>query len=67
MPTSHVAPSEMEKVTIEWVLKFEDGTIATIYDWKGYGYQPTGDEMYEWHIGGRSNEAMYLVKEALGL
>jgi translation initiation factor IF-1 len=25
-----------DKVTIEWGIRFEDGTIATIYDWKRY-------------------------------
>jgi hypothetical protein len=66
-PCIHIAPSEMEKVTIEWILRFVDGTIATIYDWKGYGYQPAPDEEYEWHIGGHVASAVALVKDELGL
>jgi hypothetical protein len=39
----------MDKVTCEWKLKFEDDTIASIYDYK-VGHTPMGE--YEWHIGG---------------
>jgi|APGre2960657373_1045057.scaffolds.fasta_scaffold175025_2 hypothetical protein len=45
----------LDKVTCEWALKFEDGTVATLYDWKT-GYTPMGE--YEWHIGGRNAEAV---------
>ena len=66
-PCIHLKPSQYEKVTIEWKLRFPNGAIATIYDWKGYGYQPAGDEEYEWKIGGHSSQAVGLVKDALGL
>ena len=66
-PLVHIAPSAMEKVTIEWVIRFSDGTIATIYDWKGYGYQPAPNEVYEWHVGGHVASAVALVKDHLGL
>ena len=57
-------PSGDEKVTCEWNLEFEDGTVVTIYDWKEYtGKTPRG--RYEWHIGGRSRSAERLVQEAL--
>ena len=38
-----------DKTNVEWRLEFEDGTIATIYDWKEPKI-PEGE--YEWHIGG---------------
>jgi len=44
-----------DKTTVEWVLAFADGTIATIYDWKEYE-TPMG--LYSWHIGGRSQKAV---------
>ena len=44
-----------DKTTVEWCLSFEDGTVATIYDWKEYD-TPTG--LYHWHIGGKSNLAV---------
>ena len=44
-----------DKTTVEWCLSFEDGTVATIYDWKEYD-TPTG--LYRWHIGGRSQKAV---------
>lgn len=57
------------KVTTEWMLKFSNGTIATIYDWKRYEDDlgaPELDEIYTWHIGGQSKAAVYAVSGALG-
>jgi len=61
------------KVTSEWKLEFEDGTIATIYDYKATeaydGSYPSVENFrhtkYEWHIGGRSKRAAELVNEVL--
>ena len=58
-----------DKTSIEWVLQFEDGTIATIYDYKreGSGYYGEegallGDnEEYDYHIGGVDARVVYLV------
>ena len=45
-PEKYFGPANSEgdqyKVTTEWILRFVDGTILTIYDWKGE----------RWHIGG---------------
>ena len=55
------------KIDAEWELEFEDGTIATIYNWKsGKNYlgkhgTPTV-HITEWHIGGNSERAVELVK-----
>jgi len=49
-----------DKVTCNWSLKFEDGTVATIYDWKT-GSTPMG--FYHWHIGGHSKAAVARVLE----
>ena len=51
------------KVTCEWILEFEDGTVATIYDWKTYSGTPRAG--YEWHVGGESAKAVRLVEEML--
>ena len=48
------------KTTCEWCLKFNDDTIATIYDWKT---EFTPQEEYEWHIGGHTENAVSVVKE----
>ena len=40
---------DMDKVTCEWLLEFEDGTKASIYDYKT-DRTPMGE--YESHIGG---------------
>jgi len=51
-----------EKTTVEWVIKFNDGTVATIYDWK-YGYTPK--DFAEWNVGGKSHKAYVNVGFAL--
>lgn len=50
--------------TCEWCLKFEDETVATIYDWK---QRRTPYDRYEWHVGGRSRKALDHVIEVLNL
>jgi hypothetical protein len=57
-PNNHTG----DKVTCEWCLRFEDGTVATIYEWKN-GFTPMG--MEEWHIGGNSRYAVERVLEVL--
>ena len=60
---------EGEKTTIEWVLQFEDGTVATIYDYKREGsgwygedeYLLGDDEQFDFHIGGADKRAVELV------
>jgi len=51
-----------DKVTCEWSLEFEDGTVATIYEWK-HGYTPRN--RCQWNIGGKSIEATVRVMQAL--
>ena len=48
------------KVTCEWAIKFPDGTVATIYDWKMLA---TPFEEYNWHIGGHTDKAVELVNQ----
>jgi predicted dehydrogenase len=48
------------KTTCEWVLEFEDGTVATIHDWKS-GSVPT--EKYKWSIGGRESRAVEYIEQ----
>ena len=57
-------PNDMDrdKVTCEWILKFDDDTIATVYEWKN-GFTPLGQ--HEWHIGGRTSTSVDRVLEVL--
>lgn len=44
------------KTTTEWIIEFDDGEIATIYDWKRYEQGPPAlDEFITWHIGGHKD------------
>lgn len=54
---------EGDKVTVEWCLLFEDGTIATIYDWKRYELgTPELDELMHWNVGGTSPISLATVE-----
>ena len=56
------------KIDAEWPIKFDDGTVATIYNWKdGINYNGTRgipiEDIHNWHIGGKSRVAVDKVKE----
>ncbi len=52
-----------DKTTQEWILQFNNGVVATIYDWKTYD---TPLDVYDWHVGGaRGTGVVALVQEAL--
>lgn len=59
------------KVQKEWAIQFEDGTIATIYDWKwseeynGDGHGTHYTMVPEWNIGGFDNNAVIYVNRAI--
>ena len=53
-----------DKTNAEWGLRFADGTIATIYDWKE-ALIPTKE--YAWHIGGHDSNAVKRVCSTLGV
>jgi hypothetical protein len=56
------------KITVEWCLRFEDGTEATIYDWKRYELgTPALHERMDWNIGGNEFRAVELVAAELGV
>jgi len=54
----------------EWVLEFENGIVATIYNWKN-GKNYCGDEgleledIEEWHIGGRTHQVACWVEDLI--
>jgi hypothetical protein len=57
------------KTDAEWHVKFEDGTIATIYNYKDgrnyCGMSGIGlDEITDWHIGGFERKALQYITEA---
>jgi len=57
---------EGEKVSIEWGILFDDGTLATVYDWKRYELGTPGlDEEMIYNIGGLTPEAVARVADAL--
>ena len=51
------------KVRVEWQLKFPDGTIATIYDWKEYRIPV--EQVKIWNIGGKNQDAVRWVQNVL--
>jgi hypothetical protein len=60
-----------DKVTVEWVLTFSDGTIATVYDYKRLELGEDAEaiplfERFKWNIGGLTPQAAELVLERVG-
>ena len=58
------------KVDAEWLVMFDNKTFATIYNYKdGKNYNgPSGTpktQITEWHVGGRSGEAVRTVERML--
>jgi hypothetical protein len=58
------------KVDVEWNVMFNDGVVATIYNWKNgpvsmgeRGTNPVDNTT--WHIGGKTDCAIYDVEEIL--
>jgi len=62
---------DYDKSDANWCLRFDDGTLATIYNWKdgraycGENGTPT-DQITEWHIGGDKERAVDYVNAILG-
>ncbi len=59
------------KIDWSWSIKFDDGTIATIYNWKSgpnYGHNDvTARDITIWNVGGHSMDAGSLVNKVLGV
>jgi hypothetical protein len=59
------------KTDAEWDIKFSDGMVATIYNWKN-GKNYLGDDGYDlheinsWHIGGLKPQVKVRIKFLLG-
>jgi len=59
------------KIDAEWVVEFEDGTVATIYNWKdGENYNGASGvpktKIRHWHIGGFDLKSVEKVTQLLG-
>lgn len=58
------------KVSFEWAIKFDDGTYATIYDWKLSPSERSDvlrGKYYEFHIGGFNSDSVEKVHQVMGL
>ena len=56
----HHVSDGSDKVTAEWDIRFVDGPLVTIYDYREY---KTPKDSYEWHIGGISKNALVYIAE----
>tara|TARA_R110000803_G_scaffold9814_4_gene30567 strand:- start:2954 stop:3280 length:327 start_codon:yes stop_codon:yes gene_type:complete len=66
LPTYTCEVDEADKVQVEWLIKFDDGTAARIYDWKQVGTSPR--MITEWNVGGcrkRGKMALLHVRTVL--
>lgn len=57
----NIPASEDGKIMMEWAIKFADGTIATIYDWKNEGtLEMAYNKEFEWNVGGNAKAVAYV-------
>jgi hypothetical protein len=60
----------LDKSDAEWAIKFDDGQVATIYNWKN-GKNYMGDagiathHIIHWHVGGRSPEVVSRIEQLI--
>ena len=55
----------------EWTIEFEDGTVATIYNYKdGKNYNGAQgletEDITNWHIGGKDKTAVEYIRKLFG-
>ena len=52
----------------QWLIEFEDGLLATIYDWKvDYSKVSVHDQQMVWHIGGHDSRVMDRIYKIVNL
>ena len=54
--------TDYPKVQAEWVVKYEDGTVACIYDWC---MKVRPEENTSWSVGGLSIRALWHVSDSI--
>jgi hypothetical protein len=54
---------DSEKTKASWCFEFEDGTIATIYDYKDE--HDKVEDVTDWHVGGHNDEAYLKILKIL--
>jgi hypothetical protein len=59
-----LTPSGDKKVKCKWNIKLEDGSVATIYDWKT---KKVPKEIYNWQIGGTTIDVLDKIEIILGI
>ena len=62
--------SDDDKVDVEWNIMFNDGVVATIYNWKNgpasMGVNGTNPvDITNWNVGGKTISAIYDIEEIL--
>ena len=58
------------KSDAEWMIQFDDGEVATIYNWKnGKNYcgpdAPPVEDIREWNVGGKNNDVVLRLHQLL--
>jgi hypothetical protein len=49
------------KTTYHWSVRFPDGTVATIYDYRQSNRHASEDETVKWSVGGQNSDAIELL------
>ena len=57
-----------EKVSLEWVIEFEDGEVATVYNWKHHRFNYKGElgiDTKVWNVGGHNDIVVDRVQKLI--
>ena len=52
--------TDMDKAQAEWCLEFEDGVIATLYDYKSPWLK---EKVTNWHVGGHDEDSIEKIQQ----
>ena len=61
-PFRELAQEDVDRVTTEWIIEFDDMTQANIFDFKAKR-KPEG--LYMWKVGGITGEAFFRIKKII--
>lgn len=58
------ADFDADKIDAEWRILFEDGKVATIYNWLASSGKPA-EYVTQWNVGGEDKQVVWRIEEII--